>query len=237
LSSRPPTPPGVPFGTRRFNGLRVAPPTPWLYSDIQGVPGIPTVPVCTFRHPNARRSLQSPRVPPYSTQGSRFSPFSAFPTLVCFPSALETSTVRPFPLRSFSLDTGHPPSRYYGRRKLRFRADFLQFSYTLPHRFLHGRTLRQSPLKVFARPLQVRAGNFRPIQPPYLHPKVRAALDFALLGKLIRLGPPYIRFLFVGPGFCLQLPSDSTSRWTPLLLAHASCYRAHSSYPFSSHTV
>src|SRR5262249_41046779 len=25
-----------------------------------------------------------------------------------------------------------------------------------------------------------------------------------------------IRFLFVGPAFCLRLPPDSTSRWTPL---------------------
>jgi hypothetical protein len=25
-----------------------------------------------------------------------------------------------------------------------------------------------------------------------------------------------IRFLFVGPALCLQLPSDSISRWTPL---------------------
>jgi hypothetical protein len=28
--------------------------------------------------------------------------------------------------------------------------------------------------------------------------------------------PPRMRFLFVGPAFCLRLPSDSTSRWTPL---------------------
>jgi hypothetical protein len=28
-----------------------------------------------------------------------------------------------------------------------------------------------------------------------------------------------MRFLFVGPGLCLQLPSDSTSRWTPLLFS------------------
>ena len=37
-----------------------------------------------------------------------------------------------------------------------------------------------------------------------------------------------MRFLFVGPGLCLRLPSDSTSRWTPLPLANASCYRARS---------
>ena len=28
--------------------------------------------------------------------------------------------------------------------------------------------------------------------------------------------PPSIRFLFVGSGFRLQLPSDPTSRWAPL---------------------
>jgi len=30
---------------------------------------------------------------------------------------------------------------------------------------------------------------------------------------------PHMRFLFVGPALCLQLPSDSTSRWTPLLFS------------------
>jgi hypothetical protein len=36
--------------------------------------------------------------------------------------------------------------------------------------------------------------------------------DICLLIQLARL----MRFLFVGPAFCLRLPSDSTSRWTPL---------------------
>jgi len=31
---------------------------------------------------------------------------------------------------------------------------------------------------------------------------------------------PYMQFLFVRPGFCCRLPSDSTSRWTPLSLAN-----------------
>ena len=37
-----------------------------------------------------------------------------------------------------------------------------------------------------------------------------------------------MRFLFIGPGFCLRLPSDSTSRWTPLPLANGSHCQAHS---------
>jgi hypothetical protein len=37
---------------------------------------------------------------------------------------------------------------------------------------------------------------------------------------------PHLRFLFVGSGLCLQLPSDSTSRWTPLPLANSSYCQA-----------
>src|SRR5699024_6210804 len=33
---------------------------------------------------------------------------------------------------------------------------------------------------------------------------------------------PYMNFLFVRPGVCRRLPSDSTSRWTPLPLANTS---------------
>ena len=33
---------------------------------------------------------------------------------------------------------------------------------------------------------------------------------------------PYIRFLFVTTHFCYELPSDSTSRWTPLPFASGS---------------
>ena len=32
----------------------------------------------------------------------------------------------------------------------------------------------------------------------------------------------YMRFLFVRPGFCYCLLSDSTSRWTPLAFANSS---------------
>ena len=38
----------------------------------------------------------------------------------------------------------------------------------------------------------------------------------------------YPYFLFIGPGFCLKLPSGSTSRWTPLLSANGSHCQAHS---------
>ena len=32
---------------------------------------------------------------------------------------------------------------------------------------------------------------------------------------------PYMRFLFVRPEVCLHLPSDSSSRWTPLVFSYA----------------
>ena len=37
---------------------------------------------------------------------------------------------------------------------------------------------------------------------------------------------PYMRFLFVRPGFCYCLLSDSTSRWTPLTFANSSYWQA-----------
>jgi hypothetical protein len=39
---------------------------------------------------------------------------------------------------------------------------------------------------------------------------------------------PYMQFLFIEPGFCLWLLSDSTSRWTPLPSANSSCCQAYS---------
>jgi hypothetical protein len=60
--------------------------------------------------------------------------------------------------------------------------------------------------------------DFPPTYPPRLHPGVRAVLVFAPFRELARSGPPCMRFLVVGPGVFLQLPSDSTSRWTPSLL-------------------
>ena len=45
-------------------------------------------------------------------------------------------------------------------------------------------------------------------------------LDFISFSRLIRISQPYMRFLFVGPRVCLQIPSDSTSRWTPLLFSY-----------------
>lgn len=67
---------------------------------------------------------------------------------------------------------------------------------------------------------QTSPGNARdlpPIYPPHLLPRPPdgywALSDTCLLA---RLWLPRMRFLFVGPGFCLRLPSDSGSLRTPL---------------------
>ena len=66
---------------------------------------------------------------------------------------------------------------------------------------------------------------------------VRVVLDFTLFSRLVPLMRPRIRFLFVGSKLCLledlstsaiRLPSDSTSRWTPLPSANGSYYQARS---------
>ena len=48
------------------------------------------------------------------------------------------------------------------------------------------------------------------------------------VADLSALIQPHIRFLFIGSGLCLRLPSDSTSQWTPLPLANGSHCQAHS---------
>ena len=53
-------------------------------------------------------------------------------------------------------------------------------------------------------------------------------LDFGVFCHLIRISEPYMRFLSVRSEICLQLLSDSTSRWTPLLFGYVlrRCLRA-----------
>ena len=59
--------------------------------------------------------------------------------------------------------------------------------------------------------------------PPYacrIYPHVfRMTIGLRLLVQSYPTCEPYMRFLSVRPDFCRQLPSDSTSRWTPLPLA------------------
>ena len=57
---------------------------------------------------------------------------------------------------------------------------------------------------------------------------------------LAQMRPPHIRSLYVGPQFCLQLPSDSASRWTPLAVRLAvptirACEGLSPSSPRSNH--
>jgi len=47
------------------------------------------------------------------------------------------------------------------------------------------------------------------------------AMGFALSCKLTPVPQPRMRFVFLGSEFCLGLPSDPTSRWTPLPSANS----------------
>ena len=75
--------------------------------------------------------------------------------------------------------------------------------------------LRQVP-----RPPRVRTAAFTPHPPHLLHHRLMAT-GFALSRKLAPIMQPGMRFVFLGSAFCLRLPSDPTSRRTPLPLANS----------------
>ena len=86
-------------------------------------------------------------------------------------------------------------------------ADFSQFVVTTAN----GTACETSTLKVRA---------LSPHLPATLTGTSSNLLDFTAFSRLIRISQPYMWFLFVRPRVCLQLPSDSTSRWTPLLFSY-----------------
>ena len=55
--------------------------------------------------------------------------------------------------------------------------------------------------------------------PPHLLGNHLMATGFILSCGLTLVPQPLMRFVFLGSEFCLRLPSDPTSRWTPLPLA------------------
>jgi hypothetical protein len=68
------------------------------------------------------------------------------------------------------------------------------------------------------RPPRVRVTASAP-HPPHLLGYRLMATGFALSCKLAPIPQPHMRFVFLGSELCLGLPSDPTSRWTPLPLA------------------
>ena len=72
------------------------------------------------------------------------------------------------------------------------------------------------------RPPRLRYVLFSSIYPPHLlcFYECGSNLTLLLLANSSLEAQPFMRFLFVGPEVCLQLPSDSTSRWTPLLFSY-----------------
>ena len=72
------------------------------------------------------------------------------------------------------------------------------------------------------RPPRLRCTLFPSIYPPHLLCSYKCGSYLTLLyfaNSSLRT-QPYMRFLSVGPEVCLQLPSDSSSRKTPLLFSY-----------------
>ena len=63
---------------------------------------------------------------------------------------------------------------------------------------------------------RVRRVTFAPV-PPHIRTAVPDDFGFEDRRLLAHGSTPEMRFVFLGSGFCLQLPSDPTSRWAPLL--------------------
>ena len=74
------------------------------------------------------------------------------------------------------------------------------------------------------RPPRVRTAAFTPHPPHLLHHHLMV-MGFALSRRLARMIQPDMRFVFLRSAFCLRLPSDPTSRWTPLPLANSFHHR------------
>jgi hypothetical protein len=84
----------------------------------------------------------------------------------------------------------------------------------------------KTPIGVFSRhrkthrPPRVRTAAFPPHPPHLLHHHLMV-IGFALSRKLAQMIQPDMRFVFLRSAFCLRLPSDPTSRGTPLPLANS----------------
>ena len=92
-------------------------------------------------------------------------------------------------------------------------ANFSQFV-VIAHSFEYVYLMRLRDLP------QVRAKSFlSSTYHIYVH-CFRVGMDFNPFGGRIHTSR-LVRFLFAMPRVCLQLPSDSTSRWTPLLFSYA----------------
>src|SRR5215210_7293787 len=68
---------------------------------------------------------------------------------------------------------------------------------------------------------------------PFMWPlQLRSCVPYSIGLLFLMQHHPYnyafMQFLFVSPNVCLLLPSDSTSRWTPLHLAKTSYCKASS---------
>ncbi len=77
-----------------------------------------------------------------------------------------------------------------------------------------------SPFQASGEISQGKTRDLPPIYPPHILPHLPGWLSgFGSCGLLAQVRLPPMQFLFVGPGVCLQLPSDAGSPRLPLLFS------------------
>jgi hypothetical protein len=116
-----------------------------------------TVSVRAFQYLNALHSLSFLGFHPPSLKSAGSLVFCFHHAVVTFHSLVSLSSFGP------SHSVRSPSTRDFPLYGTMVSADFLHLSYTVPHRFFHGQTVRQSPYKVCARPPRVRASNLHPM--------------------------------------------------------------------------
>ena len=73
------------------------------------------------------------------------------------------------------------------------------------------------PVRAWSEASMGKNGCLRPMHPRHIRIQASAAVGLRSVRRTHPAWtPPRMPFLYVGPGLCLLLPSDSTSRWTPL---------------------
>ena len=113
-------------------------------------------------------------------------------------------------------------------------ANFYRFSYTLLHRLLLWE-LHLSCRRYTGRSPRVRTIAFIPSTRRIYCIGFGQYRTLSCKADSSALIQPRMRFLFIGSGLCLKLPSDFTSRWTPLPSAIGSHCQTHSGLSLSSY--
>ncbi len=168
------------------------------------------------------------RVPPYPHTGSSLMWFGCCRFCHKLPDRFAILTFSPS-----SFGEASAPARFVGdaaRCGLTMTsADFCRYSDVIlcsntPFRF----NILACLCRIIRRSLRVSISAFHSCSLCIYAVVLCTVKGFCLFSNITRTTPPYMQFLFVGPNVCRQLPSDSQSPTTPLLLANTPYCKAYS---------